>query len=459
MEQEEFTSVIQHALDANDQHGLEQLFEPLHTADIAELIPDASPEHRVLIFKVLDRDSAFQTFELLDISTQQELLDQLLPRQLKLIMNDMSADDRTELLENLDTETLNRILTLLTSTERIKALSLLGYPEESIGRLMTPDYVAVRSNWTVNDVLEYIRKYGESSETLNVVYVVDNNGVLVDDIRTAELLLSPLNTPIKEIMDNAFVALQVTDDEEEAIQMFRKYSRVALPVVDANNLLLGIVTVDDVLELAEEEDTEDIHKIGGVDALEEPYMDVSILNLIKKRAPWLVILFLFELFAAKAMSVFDEQIAKAVVLAIFIPLIISSGGNTGSQAATLIVRAMAIGEITISDWWRIMRREIFSGFLLGGIIGVLGFATVAAFSTFSEVYANNWVLLALTVSLSLVTVVLWGTLTGSMLPLVLKRFGADPAASSAPFVATIIDVTGLIIYFSIAVLLLSGTLL
>lgn len=459
MEQEEFTSVIQHALDANDQLGLEQLFEPLHPADIAELIPDASPENRVLIFKVLDRDPAFKTFELLDISTQQELLDQLLPRQLKLIMNDMSADDRTELLENLDTETLNRILTLLTSNERIKALSLLGYPEESIGRLMTPDYVAVRSSWTVNDVLDYIRKYGETSETLNVVYVVDNNGILVDDIRTAELLLSPLNTPIKEIMDNAFVALQVTDDEEEAIQMFRKYSRVALPVVDANNLLLGIVTVDDVLELAEEEDTEDIHKIGGVDALEEPYMDVTLLNLIKKRAPWLVVLFLFELFAAKAMAVFDEQIAKAVVLAIFIPLIISSGGNTGSQAATLIVRAMAIGEITISDWWRIMRREIFSGFLLGGIIGVMGFATVATFATFTEAYAHNWVLLAITVSLSLLTVVLWGTLTGSMLPLVLKRFGADPATSSAPFVATIIDVTGLIIYFSIAVLLLSGTLL
>lgn len=459
MEQEEFTSVIQHALDANDQMGLEQLFENLHPADVAELIPDANPEHRVLIFKALDRDPAFQTFELLDIPIQQELLDELLPRQLKLIMNDMSADDRTELLENLDTETLNRILTLLTSNERIKALSLLGYPEESIGRLMTPDYVAVQADWTVKDVLDYIRKYGETSETLNVVYVVDNNGILVDDIRTSELLLSPLNTPIKDIMDNAFFALQVTDDEEEAIQMFRKYSRVALPVVDANNLLLGIVTVDDVLELAEVEDTEDIHKIGGVEALEVPYMDVSILNLIKKRAPWLVVLFLCELFAAKAMSVFDEELAKAVVLAIFIPLIISSGGNTGSQAATLIVRAMAIGEITIKDWWRIMRREIFSGFLLGGIIGILGFATVAAFATFTEAYAHSWVLLAITVSISLLTVVLWGTLTGSMLPLILKRMGADPAASSAPFVATIIDVTGLIIYFSIAVLLLSGTLL
>ena len=459
MEQELDTSGVQNLLETNDQIGLEQLFENWHSADIAELIPDASPEHRVLIFKCLDRDQAFETFELLDISTQQELLEELLPRQLKLIMNDMSADDRTELLENLDTETLNKILTLLTSSERIKALSLLGYPEESIGRLMTPDYIAVQEDWTVKDVLDHIRKYGEVAETLNVVYVVDRKGILIDDIKTAELLLSPLNTRIKEIMDYAFVALNVTDDEEEAIQLFRKYSRVALPVVDANNLLLGIVTVDDVLELAEEEDTEDIQKIGGVDALEEPYMDVTILNLIKKRAPWLVVLFFCELFAAKAMAVFDAEIAKAVVLAIFIPLVISSGGNTGSQAATLIVRAMAIGEITLGDWWRIMRREIFSGLILGGIIGILGFATVAAFASFTEAYQNNWILLALTVSISLLTVVLWGTLTGSMLPLILKRLGADPAASSAPFVATIIDVTGLIIYFSIAVLLLSGTLL
>ncbi|NNC84522.1 MAG: magnesium transporter, partial [Bacteroidia bacterium] len=424
MEQELDIAAAQQLLEANDHLGLESLFENWLPADIAEVIPDANAEQRVLIFKVLDRDPAFQTFELLDIPTQQELLDQLLPRQLKLIMNDMSADDRTELLENLDSETLNRILTLLTSNERIKALSLLGYPEESIGRLMTPDYVAVQSDWTVGDVFNYIRKYGETSETLNVVYVVNNRGKLIDDIKTADMLLSPLDTKIEEIMDDTFVALNVTDDEEEAIQMFKKYTRVALPVTDANDLLLGIVTIDDVLELAEEEDTEDIQKIGAVEALEEPYMDVSIVNLIKKRAPWLVVLFLCELFAAKAMSQFDEQIAKAVVLAIFIPLIISSGGNTGSQAATLIVRALAIGEITLLDWWRIMRKEIFSGLILGIIIGVLGFATVAAFATFAPAYQDSWVLLAMTVSISLLAVVLWGTLTGSMLPLVLKRFGA-----------------------------------
>jgi magnesium transporter len=241
--------------------------------------------------------------------------------------------------------------------------------------------------------------------------------------------------------------------------MFRKYDRTVLPVVDSGDRLIGIVTVDDILDVLEKEATEDIQKIGGVTAFDQPYLTVSIVNMTRKRAPWLVILFLSEMLTATAMAFFEDEIAKAVVLALFLPLIISSGGNSGSQATTLIIRAMAIGEVALRDWWRVMRREIFSGLLLGAILGTIGFLRIAVWSMFSHVYGEHWLAIAVTVGLSLVGVVLWGSLCGSMLPFVLRRFRADPAASSAPFVATLVDVTGLIIYFSIAYVVLRGSLL
>jgi magnesium transporter len=251
----------------------------------------------------------------------------------------------------------------------------------------------------------------------------------------------------------------VTDDQETAVAVFRKYDRTALPVVDLNGMLVGIVTVDDVLDVVEEEATEDIQKFGGLEALDEPYVSTPLLAMVKKRATWLVILFLSEMLTATAMGFFEDEIAKAVVLALFVPLIISSGGNSGSQAATLIIRALALGEVKLRDWWMVMRREIYSGILLGLILGAIGFLRIAAWSAFSDIYGPHWILVGLTVGISLVGIVLWGTLAGSMLPFVLKRFGADPATSSAPFVATLVDVTGLLIYFTVAVLLLRGTLL
>ncbi len=459
MELETVKPEILELIDARDKEALKERLEGWLPEELVELCNELSTDEQALVFDVIDREQASYTFEELDFSIQVPLLDALRNRQAQLILNDMSPDERTELLEQLDEERLNKLLKLLTKEERRVALSLLGYPEDSIGRLMTPDYIAVHSEQTVGEVIKYIRANGENSETLDMVYIIDDKGYLIDDIRLGELLLTEDTVHVKELLDGKFTSLLVTDDEELAINTFKKTRHVALPVTNAAGLLLGIITVDDVLELAQQEDTEDIQKIGAVEALEEPYMDVSLFQMIRKRAPWLVVLFIGELFTASAMGYFEHEIAKAVVLALFIPLIVSSGGNVGSQASTLIIRAVALGEVTISDWWRIMRREIQTGLLLGIILGILGFTRVAAWSAFSNVYGEHWLMLAFTIGFSVCGVVLWGTIMGSMLPLILKRLGADPATSSAPFIATLVDVTGLIIYFSFAAWLLRGTLL
>ena len=459
MEFESVKSDIQGLLETRDMQGLKALLEKWLPEELALLCQDLDLDDILKVFMAIDRDRAFSTFENLEISVQKSLVDLLPNRLLSLILNDMSADNRTALLEELNAEQLNKLLKLLTKKERSIALSLLGYPENSIGRLMTPEYMTVRQDWTVREVLDYIRENGESSETLDIIYIVDEKGYLIDDIKIGEFLLSGLDVKVSELMDGKKVSLLVTDDEEVAINIFTEFNRVALPVTDAQGTLLGIVTIDDVLELAKKEDTEDIQKLGGVEAFEEPYMDVPVFKMIGKRAPWLVILFFGEMLTATAMAFFEDEIARAVVLVLFIPLIVSSGGNTGSQAATLIIRAMALGEVTLRDWFRILRREIVSGTTLGLMLGFLGFMRIALWSVFTDVYGEHWLPIALTIGFSLTGVVLWGSLMGSMLPLLLKRLGADPATSSAPFVATLVDVTGLIIYFSLAAMILSGSLL
>lgn len=450
---------VQELLETRNIQGLRSLLEEWVPEELAMLCEIFPGDDQIQIFNALDRDRAFATFENLELNRQKSLVDRLPNRLVSLILNDMSADNRTALLEVLDPEQLNIILKLLTKKERKIALSLLGYPENSIGRLMTPDYMTVRQNWTISEVLDHIRENGESSETLDIIYIVDEKGHLIDDIKIGEFLLAPLTQKVNELMDGKNVSLHVTDDEEVAINVFTEFNRVALPVTDAQGILLGIVTIDDVLELAKKEDTEDIQKLGAVEAFDEPYMEMPVFKMISKRAPWLVILFFGELLTASAMAFFEHEIARAVVLALFIPLIVSSGGNSGSQAATLIIRAMALGEVTIADWFRILKREIISGLFLGLMLGLLGFARIATWSIFTNLYGPHWFAIALTIGFSLTGVVLWGSLMGSMLPLLLKRLGADPATSSAPFIATLVDVTGLLIYFSLAAAILSGTLL
>lgn len=459
MEFETKKSDIQGLLEARDKQGLRNLLADWLPEELALLCEDLGFDDLVNVFTSLDRDRAVQTFENIPISIQKELVNLLPNRLLALILNDMSADNRTAMLEELQPEQLNNLLKLLTKKERAIAISLLGYPEDSIGRLMTPEYMTVRKDWTVRQVLDHIRENGENSETLDILYIVDEQGRLADDIKIGEILMADLDTRVSDLMDGKKVSLLVTDDEEVAVNAFTEFNRVALPVTDKRGVLLGIVTIDDILELAKKEDTEDIQKIGGVEAFEEPYMDVSVWKMIGKRAPWLVILFFGELLTASAMTFFEHEIAKAVILALFIPLIVSSGGNSGSQAATLIIRAMALGEVTIRDWFRILRRELISGASLGLMLGLLGFLRITLWALIGNVYGDHWLAVAFTIGFSLSGVVLWGTVMGSMLPLLLKRLGADPATSSAPFIATLVDVTGLVIYFTVAAMILSGTLL
>jgi magnesium transporter len=455
---------IKQLIERRDFAALRELFADWPPVDVAEVITDLEDNDRVIIFRLLPHELAADVFEYLDVDAQQELLRGMAHEQVVGVLNEMSPDDRTALLEELPSAAARQLIRLLTPEERRVAQVLLGYPEGSVGRRMTPDFIAVHSDWTIREVLDYVRENGQDSETLNVIYVVDDRGKLLDDIRIREILLQPLDSKVAELMDENFVSLAVTDREEDAVNVFRKYDRSALPVTDTNGVLVGIVTIDDMLDVAEEEATEDIHKFGGVEALDEPYIRLPVWRVISKRAPWLVILLLGEMLTATAMATYEHHIANAVVLAVFLPLIIASGGNSGSQASTLIIRAMALGEVSLRDWWRVMQRELQAGAALGAILGVLGFLRIAVWQAVGqqmghEMYGEHWLLVALTIGLALSGVVLWGSLAGSMLPFVLRRLGADPAASSAPFVATLVDVTGVIIYFSLAVLIMSGTLL
>jgi magnesium transporter len=458
---------IQSLINARNFTALRELFSEMPPADVAEIILDLPEDEQVIIFRILPHALAADVFEYLgvDVEAQQKLLRGMAHEQVVSILNEMSPDDRTALLEELPSAAARQLIRLLTPEERRVAQALLGYPGGSVGRLMTPDLVAADANWTVKEVLDYIREHGQDSETLNVVYVVDDRGKLIDDIRIREFLLKPLAAKVSDLMDENFIALNVTDSQEEAVNVFRKYDRTALPVVDSTGVLVGVVTIDDMLDVAEEEATEDIQKFGGMEALDEPYMRIPLWRMVRKRAGWLVILFLGEMLTATAMANYQDEIAKAVVLALFLPLIISSGGNSGSQASTLIIRAMALGEVTLRDWWRVASRELQTGLSLGLILGVIGAARVAVWSILGEqyfhrsLYGPHWPLVAMTVGAALVGVVLWGSLAGSMLPFLLRRLGADPATSSAPFVATLVDVTGLIIYFSIALLIMRGAML
>lgn len=457
-------SVTQQVLDAarrRDFATVRLLTAALEASDIANLMEEIdNPSDLALVFRCLPRNLATDVFEYLALPEQTKLVESLTIEEVSQVLETMADDDRTRFFEELPGEVTKRLLSLLSEEERKKALQLLGYPEGSVGRLMSPHYVRVKPHWTVRQVLDHVREHGKDSETLTMVYVVNDRGQLIDEIRMRAFLLAPLDTKVSDLMNYRFVALKATDSQEEAVNVFREADLPALPVTDSDGVLIGVVTNDDILDVAEAEATEDIQKFGGLEALDLPYVDTPIFTLIRKRAGWLVILFLGEMLTASAMGHFDQEIERAVVLALFVPLIISSGGNSGSQAATLVIRAMALKELTIKDWWYVMRREILSGFFLGIILGSIGFLRITLWQKLGLFYyTEHWPLVALTIFLSLISIVMWGTLSGSMIPFVLKRLGLDPATSSAPFVATLVDVTGLVIYFSIAAIVLRGTLL
>lgn len=452
------TPEIEELIAVRDFETIREVFADWDAIDLADLISELREESRVVVFRLLPKDVAADTFAYCDFDTQQDLLHDMAREEVASVLNEMSPDDRTQLFEDLPGNVVSELINTLSAEERSIALALLNYPEDSVGRLMTPDYVIVKKHWTVQQALDHIRNYGKDSETLNMLYVTEH-GTLIDEIHIREILLSRPESVIEDLMDEKCPSLLATDDQETAVQAFKKLDRFALPVIDSDGKLLGIVTLDDVLDVAEAQATEEMQKFGGVEALEEPYISVPLMELVRKRATWLVVLFLGGFLTATALSVFQATIERAVMLALFLPLIISSGGNSGSQAATLIVRALALGEVTLSDWWRIMRRELAAGLMLGILLGFLGFLRIMIGAWMDGTTSPTTWMLAVVVCLSLVGIVLAGTIAGSMLPLLMKRLGFDPAASSAPFVATFSDVTGIIIYFSIATLLLGGYLL
>ena len=448
------------ALLANkDFAGLKQKLAPWLPSDLAPILSELPVEELSVLFRSCSKELSAAVFGYLEHEAKHKLLKTLTQAQAAALLNELPPDDRTTFLNELPLDLAMQLLCLLTPEERKVAQDLLAYPEHSVGRMMTLDYVAVKAEWTVREALDYIRTHGYDRETLSMIYVTDEHGQLVDDIRVRRFLLSAPETKVSALMDGNYATLAPTDDREKALLVFRKYDRIALPVTSPDNKLIGIVTADDMLDVASEEATEDIQKLGGSEALDEPYTTIALGKMVKKRASWLVVLFLGEMLTATAMSYFEDELAKAIVLSLFIPLVISSGGNAGSQAATLVIRALALGEFKLRDWWRVMRRELAAGFALGCILGVIGFLRIAIWAQFSSIYGAHWPLVGLTVGVALIGIVLWGSLMGSMLPLVLKRLGFDPATSSAPFVATLVDVTGLIIYFSVAVVIMRGTLL
>ncbi len=445
---------------ALDDAALQAYLDDQLIMDVAELVEEF-PEEGKRILSLLSIQRAVSVFKILDFPLQEDLIEELPEKRVSEIINDLPPDDRTALLEDLPGNVVKTLLKLLNQEELKLSLKLLGYPEDSVGRRMTPDYLDVKEEWTVGQGLEHIRKYGKDSETIDVVYVIDKNGHLVDDLRIREFLLVDPEIKISDLTDGRYTSLKVTDTQEEAVVIFRKENRVALPVINESRTLLGIVTIDDILSVANEEYTEDLQMLGGNEALEEPYLDINLFKLFRKRGGVLVILFIGEMLTATAMQHYQNTgiFLSFADLILFIPLILSCGGNSGSQATTLIVQAIALGEITFNDWWKVVKREFFSGLLLGLLLGVIGFLRITAWQLFNIYdYGPHWILMASTIFFALIGVIIWGSLMGSMLPIILKKCGIDPATASAPFVATVVDVTGIIIYVSVAMIVLQGVL-
>ena len=441
-----------------DKLQIREFLDDQNISDVVELVYEF-PEYESQIIANMSINRAASVFKLLDLSTQKTIIQELPANTTAALLNELPADDRTDFLEELPGNVVRELIKLLDPDERKITLSLLGYPENSIGRLMTPDYVYVYPGNTIEEVFATIRKHGKDSETINVIYVINDKGELLDDIRIRDFILNAPDKKVSELMDDRFIALHPEDDQETAGKIFKMNNRVAMPVVSRSNKLLGIVTIDDILWVAGEEFSEDMQKMGGTAALDEPYLDVPLFKLYKKRIVWLIILFAGETLTIIAMSNFQKTLEQVIVLSTFIPLIISSGGNSGSQAATLIIQALALGEVTVKDWWQIARREIQSGLFMGITLGVVGFFIIFGGHHLFSLFGEHFIRIGFAIGTAIIGVVLWGTIMGSMLPLLLKKWGADPATSSTPFIATLVDVTGLLIYFGMAFLLLKGVLL
>jgi magnesium transporter len=434
--------------------------EPLSLGEIRDVWPLLAQEDRIQGFMLLPRDEAEDFFFSLSARDQADVICSLPGREQRSWMRLLPPDDAADVIQAAPTEKRESLLGLLDEPTRREVTALLAYSEDNAGGLMNPRYIRLRPEMTVDEAISYIRKQmREQPRTIYYGYVLDNEQHLLGVISFRELFTAPARTRVAEIMKRQVATIPEQMDQETVSHRFTQSHLVALPVVDAENHMKGIVTVDDVVDVVREEATEDMQKVGGVEALDAPYLQIEMRRMIRKRVGWLSVLFLGEMLTASAMGFFEKEIARAVVLALFIPLIISSGGNSGSQATTLVIRAMALGEVRLRDWFRVIRREFVAGLGLGLVLAVIGFMRIVTWEMLFHTYGPQFLSVATTVALSLVGVVLWGTMAGSMLPFILRRLGFDPASASAPFVATLVDVSGLIIYFTVAAVILRGRLL
>jgi len=422
--------------------------------------PILSPEERLEGFALLGANEAADFFLALSSRDQADLLQELGPERSRPWMRLLAPDDGADVVQALEPRARPRFLALLDPATLGEVSALLVYAEDAAGGVMNPRYMRLRPEISVEVAIRYLRRQAiRGIEVIDYAYVLDPDMHLLGVVSFRELFAAPPEKLVSDIMHRDLVTVADETDQEAVAHLFAEEGLLAIPVVDADGRMKGVVTADDVVGVVQEEATEDIQKIGGSEALDEPYLQIGFADMVRKRGRWLAALFLGEMLTATAMGFFEAEIARAVILALFVPLIISSGGNSGSQAATLVIRAMALGEVRIRDWWRVARREILTGLALGLVLGFIGLVRILVWQAVGQVYGVHYLLVALTVAGSLVGVVMFGTLAGSMLPFVLRRLGADPASASAPFVATLVDVTGLVIYFTVARVLLGGTLL
>ncbi|MBA3827822.1 MAG: magnesium transporter [Taibaiella sp.] len=436
-----------------------------YPAEVAKLFETLPIEDTVKAFLAFPEKLQLKIFSFLDHVVQGRIMDTLTRVQASYILNNLDSNDRLSFFDSLKAWEVQDYLGYLNDKNKKATFDLMGYPEKSVARLINTNFTAIRKEMTVGEAQEHLRRYHQDSEVANMIYVVDKDGKLVDDIPVRRLVLNDQSKTISDIMDGFYVKLNIKDSIEEAIDRFKEYDRIALPVTNPDNILVGVVTIDDVIDEAEEKDTKDMQQFGGMESLDLPYVKTSFFTLIQKRSGWLIILFLSEMLTATAMTHFQSEINRLTFLSIFVPLIISSGGNSGSQAATLIIRAMALKELSPRNWWYVMRREIMAGLTLGLILGTIGFLRITVWHysnwdpvTTNGVYHTHWYLVAITIFFSLIGTVMWGTISGAMIPVLLKRLKLDPATSSAPFVATLVDVTGIIIYFTVALSIWKGIL-
>ncbi len=441
-----FTKIAMPDIDAvvkeRDWKTLKSVLMELSPQDIAELIASLDPKDAILVFRLVSREKATDVFSELDPSLQEFILTRFADRELKTLIEELPPDDRTALFEDLPGRLTQKLLNLLPPEDRKESLKLLGYPEDSVGRLMTPDYVAVRPDWSIEKAFAHIRKYGRDAETIDMIYVVDDGWKLIDDIPIRRFILANKEQKVREIMDNEFIAIRATEDQEEAYKIIKKYNLNVLPVTDAEGTLMGIVTVDDILDVLEEEVDEDFQKTSAIAPFEESYYSASSTVLYRKRIGWLMILLITDFFSSSIIAHFEYALKAVIALAFFIPVLIDSGGNIAAQSSTLIIRALATGELSVKKWFYVIKKELWVGIMIGITLGVVLYLR--------GFFWRGGPTIGMVVGMAMVGITLWSNLLGSLLPIVLTKFKLDPAVISSPLLTTVVDSTGLIIYFSLA---------